>query len=66
MFLEMVVFYFFVKNYLIRGIFWCISPIPCFFVALGGVPGVLSLVYGILYIFCWMRLVGAVWIIEFI
>eukprot|EP01080_Neovahlkampfia_damariscottae_P004202 gene4202-7539_t len=55
MFFEMLVFYFFIKNYLIRGVVWLIAPIPCFFVALGGVPGVLSIVYGILYIFCWMR-----------
>lgn len=52
---EVVLFRFILHNYLVRGIIWAILALPCFGVSLGGAPGVLIFVYGILYAFCWLR-----------
>lgn len=52
---EVILFRFILHNYFFRGLIWMVLCLPCFVISLGGLPGVLIFVFGILYIFSWLR-----------
>jgi hypothetical protein len=52
---EHIIGRFLIWNFLFRGIMFVLMGLPCFVIALGGLPGILSIVLGLFYIFSWLR-----------
>lgn len=52
---EVILFRYILHNYFFRGLIWILLCFPCFVISLGGLPGVLIFVFGVLYVFSWFR-----------